>query len=275
MDWDQLGFATLCLAVGAFVQSSIGFGMGIVSVPLLVSNGCSLPIALAVLMPNVLLQTAVSCWRLRAHLPWRDSWRLVVWRLTSLPLGIYLLTLVSARGIAASRMLLGVTLVVLLLAPLGRGPTRTSVADPGGSDPANDGDIAERTAVAPAAPPGPVWTCLAGLTSGLLMGLNGMGGPPLMAWVMRQDWPNQRQRAFLWLSFLLALPVQITLMTWRFGSPWRDGLVVGSCAIPVVLLVTWLVGTWADNWSKERLRWGMRLFLFLLALRLILFPGLG
>ena len=97
----------------------------------------------------------------------------------------------------------------------------------------------------------------------------------MMAWVMRQDWPNQRQRAFLWLSFLLALPVQIVLMTWRFGSPWRDGLRVGSAAIPVVLLVTWLVGAWADGWSKERLRWGMRLFLFLLALRLILFPGVG
>lgn len=252
LEWEQLGVATLFLALGACVQSSLGFGMGIVAIPLLVNHGCSLPIALGVLMPNVLLQTSLSCWRIRQHLPWRESWQIVFWRLLALPFGVYLLQVVSTKGLAASRMLLGTAILCLLLVPMG-----------GRS---HDDDRQ---------PLGHAWTCLAGLSSGVLMGLIGMGGPPLMAWVMRQGWPNQRQRGFLWLSFLLALPFQVALMTWQFGDPWLRGFMIGSCAIPIVFIVSWIIGSWADQWSRDRLQWGMRLFLFLLALRLIFFPGQG
>lgn len=252
VEFNAINFAyiSFCLALGALVQSAIGFGMGIVAIPLLVSGGAPLPIAMSLLMPNVLIQTMVSCWRLREHLPWSESWQVVIWRLVSLPLGVFLLKIASAQGQSATRFLLGIGLIGLLLAPGETGKDQASRKSPGLG-----------------------WTCAAGLASGLLMGLIGMGGPPLMAWVMRQDWPPQRQRAFLWLSFLLALPAQIGWMAWQFGAPWLRGFLVGCCSIPLVVLVTWSIGTWADQWPKQRLRWGMRIFLFVLALRLVFFPG--
>lgn len=249
-DGPNFAYVSFCLALGALVQSAIGFGMGIVAIPLLVNGGAPLPIAMSLLMPNVLIQTLVSCWRLRRELPWAESGQVVIWRLVSLPLGVFLLKIASSQGQAATRFLLGIGLIGLLLAPGEESIKRVDKRSPGFG-----------------------WTCLAGLTSGLLMGLIGMGGPPLMAWVMRQDWPPLRQRAFLWLSFLLALPAQIGWMAWQFGSPWRNGFLVGCCSIPIVVLVTWSIGTWADRWPKRRLRWGMRLFLFVLALRLVFFPG--
>ena len=33
--------------------------------------------------------------------------------------------------------------------------------------------------------------------SGVLAGLCGMGGPPLVLWAMAHDWPTQRIRGFL------------------------------------------------------------------------------
>lgn len=247
--WAYVGFS---LVLGAMVQSAIGFGMGIVAIPLIVSGGAPLPIAMGILMPNVLIQTLVSCWRLRRELPWAASWQIVMWRLVGLPVGLYVLTRISAQGQSNSRFLLGIGLLGLLLVPIEA-----------------EGDPKARVPLARG------WTSVAGLTSGFLMGLIGMGGPPLMAWVMRQDWPAQRQRAFLWLSFLMALPVQIGLMGWHFGPPWRRGFLFGCCSVPIVVLVSWLVGSWADRWPKHRLRWGMRIFLFVLALRLILFPETG
>ena len=52
------------------------------------------------------------------------------------------------------------------------------------------------------------WTVVAGSLSGLMAGLLGMGGPPLVLWLMAHDWPSLRQRTFLWLSFLLLVPFQ-------------------------------------------------------------------
>lgn len=52
MDWVVLGLG-LALGLGAFVQSSIGFGMAVVAAPFLV-------VARPELMPGALLVTSVS-----------------------------------------------------------------------------------------------------------------------------------------------------------------------------------------------------------------------
>jgi uncharacterized membrane protein YfcA len=96
-----------------------------------------------------------------------------------------------------------------------------------------------------------------------------MGGPTLVLWVMRQDWESRRQRSFLWLSFLLLMPIQILLMSWRFGQPWLEAMLVGAAVVPFTLSLAWFAQSWADRWSKQRLRLAMRLFLLFIALRLI------
>jgi uncharacterized membrane protein YfcA len=230
--------------LGALVQSTIGFGMGVTSVPLLFYSGFTLPQAIGALIPNVLMQTAFSCWRYRQVLPWSEVVPMNVWRWMSLPVGVWLLSAVEEQGQALSRALLGTGLLIVLAVQQWM-PRRSC------------------------SPPGRLATVAAGTSSGLLAGLIGMGGPTLVLWVMSQDWSVERQRCFLWLSFLLVMPLQIGLMWWQFGQPWLLAAAHGALVVPLVLMIAWAAGKWTDRWSKHRLRQGMRLFLLLIAARLI------
>ena len=73
MDGQDWVLTTICLTLGALIQSVIGFGMGLVVVPLLVFAGIGLPVAIGVLMPNVLVQTLFCSWQHREELAWRDA----------------------------------------------------------------------------------------------------------------------------------------------------------------------------------------------------------
>ncbi len=243
-----VAIATLCLGLGAAVQATLGFGMGLVAIPLLVWGGFSLPQAIGVLIPNVLVQTAFGCWRFRRELPWSDVGPISVVRLLALPIGVLLLGLVAEQGQAMTRGVLGAGLLGALLFQ----PPRPTASRP---------------------PPGRLATLAAGSASGLLAGLIGMGGPPLVVWVMRHDWDSVRQRCFLWLSILLVMPVQILLMSLRFGRVWLGAVQIGCCVVPLTVLIAWQAGIWADRWSKQRLRFAMRLFLLLIAVRLVLQVG--
>jgi uncharacterized membrane protein YfcA len=234
----------VCLGLGALVQSTLGFGMGVAAIPLLVYSGLTLPEAIGALIPNVLMQTAFSCWQHRRHLPWAEVLPMSVWRWLFLPLGVWLLSVVNEQGEALSRALLGAAL-------LGALAFQEGIPLPVDLRPGRWAAIA------------------AGTSSGLLAGLIGMGGPTLVLWVMSQDWEPRRQRCFLWLSFLLVMPLQIALMLWEFGRPWAVAALHGAMVVPVVLVVAWMAGKRADRWSKHRLRQGMRLFLLLIAARLI------
>ena len=49
---------------------------------------------------------------------------------------------------------------------------------------------------------------LAGACGGLLGGLAGVPGPPLVMWVMAHDWSADVTRAFLFASFMCLVPVE-------------------------------------------------------------------
>ncbi len=218
--------------------------MGLVVVPLLVFAGVGLPVAIGVLMPNVLVQTLFCSWQYRTQLAWRDAVQVLIFRALALPIGILTLKLVSDAGQQWTRQLVGVGLVGMLLlqrlSPRGNGLWR-----------------------------GQSGRIIAGAASGFLAGLLGMGGPPLVLWLLAQEWPAERQRSFLWLSFLLLSPLQIAVMLATFGWPLWNAMGTGLIATPFVLLVARFGSLWGRNLSKERLRWLMRAFLLVLALRLI------
>lgn len=217
--------------------------MGVVAIPLMVWNGMNLTDAIGALLPNVLAQTAIGCWRHRTLLPWKAMMPVIIWRFLSLPLGIALLSVVANQGRATTQGLLGATLIGILAMQQWRPASSTC--------------------------PGPIAAAAAGITSGILAGLIGMGGPSLVVWVMSQDWSPQRQRASLWLAFLTVTPFQIAAMLFTFGSDWVPPLLVGMASVPITWFVSAHAAQWADGWSRERLRWGMRLFLLLIAVHLV------
>jgi len=55
------------------------------------------------------------------------------------------------------------------------------------------------------------WGGLAFIGSGLLAGLCGMGGPPLVIWSMAHDWPAEKTRGFLFAVFATSIPTKLTI----------------------------------------------------------------
>jgi uncharacterized membrane protein YfcA len=247
---DQYLIIALALAAGAVLQSTVGFAFAILSTPILVWAGVPLPTTVAIGGAAVLVQTAMSCWRHRAELPWRDALTMFGPRLVGMPVGVYVLEHFVVGSPERVKQVVGVVVllaVTLLFAfrpkPRPRLATR--------------------------------WTVAAGTVSGALNGLTGMGGPPIVLWLSAHDWSNVRARAFLWLSFLLIIPVQFATMSWRFPHQAPQGILIGLAMFPVVLAGSRL-GLWlGDHLSRQRLRWAMLAVLAVMGVSSVLGPMLS
>ena len=236
------------LFVGALLQSIIGFGMGVLTIPLFVWLGVRLDAAVGLLVPSVLYQTSFNCWQNRNVLPWTDVWKPYLMRLACLPIGVWTLaTIADSRTLG--QQILGITVIgIIVTQVLNRRSTESGELKP----------IAKW------------WIVPAATSSGFMAGLIGMGGPSLVLWVMRQGWSPQRQRYFLWLSFLLVVPFQALLMAWRFGSPMLNTFLFGAMLVPFVVAGAWIGNRIGNRLTPVHLRRLMYLFLVIISVRLLL-----
>lgn len=217
------------LFFGAVVQGAAGFGLGLVAVPLLVLAGLGLPEAITVAMLATAVQTGWNCYRHHADVDWRGTIPLLVSRLIGLPVGVFCLVLLVGEGPERVKQAIG---AMVLLAVVTQWALK----------------IKPRQSV------GAGWTATAGLLSGWMGGLAGIGGPPLVLWVMAHDWPAKRARAFLWACILQLTPPLILLLWWRFPDETIQGVILGLLMIPVALLGA-VVGAWlGSQLSRQRLR---------------------
>jgi uncharacterized membrane protein YfcA len=243
--YDHLPWIGLVLSLGAVIQGAVGFGLGLFAIPLLIWCGLSLPEAIGAVLSAVSLQTGLNCWQHRGELPLSDVWPMFGLRVAGLPLGLAVLLHVDQSQAAFARQFVGGFLLVVLALQWALHPIpRPSL---------------------PAA-----WTCLAGLTSGLCAGMVGMGGPPISLWVLAHDWPPIRQRSFLWLSFLLIIPLHATLLVARFGEPLLAAVATGALLSPATLVGAWVGGLLGGRLNRRRLRQVMFAILLLIALRSLL-----
>ena len=218
--------------------------MGVVAIPLLVWGGFALEHAIGIVIPNVLVQTSLNCWQNRRHLPWSDVWLMFALRAIGIPLGILVLRMLSDSGQDLTRQILGAGIVAML--------------------------VLQRVSFSAESSHAARWTIPTGLSSGFFAGLIGMGGPPLVLWVMAQGWSSERQRSFLWLSFLLIMPIQMLAMWIGFGTPILQAMAVGICVAPLTMMISWWGAGLGNALSQGKLRWMMQIFLLLIALRLVL-----
>ena len=241
---EQIIFTAVVLAFGALVQSVIGFGLGVVVIPLLVWGGWTLPEAICMVLPNVFVQSLLNCWQNQDELPWKDALEVFIPRMISLPIGIVLLQFISEAGESLTRQILGVGLILMLI--LQQMTRRSNIKLKG------------RTGA-----------ILAGTSSGFLAGLIGMGGAPLIFFVIGKNWSNARQRGFLWLNFLLIVPLQLLIMGITLGVGLTKTMALGLAFSPVALLVAWWGAKIGNAIATDRLRLCMQLLLLLIAARLI------
>jgi len=99
------------------------------------------------------------------------------------------------------------------------------------------------------------WAGLAFLASGLLTGICGMGGPPLVLWSMAHSWPSQKTRGFLFAVFATSAPLQIILLSVTFGASVLWNVVIGAAFLPLVYLGTVVGLPIGNRMDKERLRY--------------------
>jgi uncharacterized membrane protein YfcA len=219
----------LIVTVAAALQSAVGFGMGLVTVPLLLWTGRTLPEAVAVLFGASVVQTAYGTWMSRRDIPWRTTIGLVSVQWLCLPLGLWGMAALTSAGPERVKQFVGVAVAAMLVLRAVLRPTPREQVHAG-------------------------WGVLASSLSGFLAGLVGMGGPPIVLFALAHDWQKDRFRGFLWATFLMVLPAAAALLAWRFGPSVLLWALLGVAMAPVLWIGSRMGLSLSTHWDAPRLR---------------------
>ena len=192
------------LFVATFVRSAFGFGEALIAVPLL---ALIMPVTVAAPVAVLISITVAALVLLRdwRHVEVRSAGRLVVATLIGTPLGLLLLTRVSAQIVKSA---LGVIIIAFSLYSL-FGRRRSALID-------------DRFA----------WPF--GFAAGVLGGAYGMNGPPLVVFGTLRGWTAHRFRATL-QGYFLPASLMSMIGYWLTGL-WRPAVTwYYLVSVPVVL----------------------------------------
>jgi uncharacterized protein len=212
---DQQLFVALTVLWCSFLQSSVGFGFDLLALPLLLVIGVDLPSALMLLLITSSAQIALAVHQLRRALQWRELGPVIGTSLGSMPLGLYLLYLLSEMGTGAIQQVVGaLVLAALSLRVLARVRPR------------------DRLAAA--------WGYLAGCFGGVLGGLAGISGPPIILWIHAHNWSNAKARVSYLAYLIPMMPFRFLLLTLTFPSQVTLAIPFSLGLVPVSLAGSWI-----------------------------------
>ena len=220
-------------------------------VPILIWAGMPIGEALALMSAAVGAQLTVKLWRYRKEVPWREVlWPMGAARLAGYVPGFYLLWVLAGQSADVAKQSVGAMVLLALALQVGL-------------------RVRPRERVASA------WTWGSGIAGGTTAGAVGMGGPPLVLWIVAHDWPAKKARLFLWASFWVSMPLQIGGLIVLFDPvvqlKWMG---VGLATLPAAILGI-SVGLWLGHKiPKRELRWAMIAMLFVLGASSLLGPML-
>jgi hypothetical protein len=118
----------------------------------------------------------------------------------------------------------------------------------------------------------PAWEWLAFGLGGFLLGFCGMGGPPMVLWVLAHNWPMNRARGFLFYIFATGLVPQALLLWLFFGVEVLDAMLLAAAALPAVLAGLWF-GLYLSRLVPDRVLRSLGVaILILIAVSAILTP---
>lgn len=245
MDLFQLLEAALIVSAVAVIQSAIGFGYALFATPLLMWIGMPLPSIIALVAMCSMVQAAVGAGELRSYVPWRISIVTVAVRMTGIAAGSLLLKKFTGIAPENVRALIGLILCLLVAAQVMVKPRPAHSRHPG-------------------------WTAAAFISSGLLAGFCGMGGPPLVLWAMARNWESRVVRGYLFAVFALSVPFQLVVLFLTFGPSILHSAALLVFFLPLVYAGTKL-GVYAGNGiEKDRLKRIAYLLLFAIGLGVLI-----
>ena len=213
---DQLLLIGLVLLASSIVQGTVGFAAGLFGIPLLMLVGrLSLVDAVAISLVAATVQNGAGAWQLRREIDFAGAWRPLLIRLATMPLGVLALYFVGKSGEGLARLVVGGVVLVIV-------GTQCIVR------------LQPKPALHPA------WEWIAFSLAGFRVGLCGIGGPPMVLWVMSHDWPAARAKAFLFYIFTSSMVPQAVCLWLLFGTPFLTASLLGLLGLPVVLAGTLL-----------------------------------
>jgi len=221
--------AGVILCAAGIAQSAVGFGYALFATPLLIWVGIPLPDAITLVATCSMGQSMISAYRLREHVPWKLSLTATSIRIVSVLIGLFLLKQLVTLDTSYIRLTIGCILCLLIIIQL---VWKTKPVD------------ALHWA----------WAGLAFFASGILAGICGMGGPPLVLWAMAHNWSTKKTRGFLFAVFATAIPIQLILLTITFGTPILKNIAIGIAFIPLTFVTTAIGLPIGNRLPKEKLR---------------------
>ncbi len=206
----------VCVAVATAAQTLTGFAFGLI----LVALAASLQLASVSDAANAstlltLINTGTYFAGHRGELPWKIMRPSLIACLPGVAVGVLLLTWLSGHAVGVLRGLLGVAIIAcaaLLLI-----------------------ERARATHVGP-----PVAFATAGAAAGLLGGLFGTSGPPIVFHLYRQPLPPQTIRDALLMLFVVSASTRLVMVLATGGFTTRSVL-LALLAFPLVAIVTRLL----------------------------------
>jgi uncharacterized membrane protein YfcA len=211
MDAQQVLLVVAIIFSAGVAQSLVGFGYALFATPLLLWSGVPLTTSIALVATCSLLQSIIGIRALKAELPWSLSFKACAGRCVGLVFGLLVLKRLVNLDMVQVRAVIGTILCIVVLVQVLWRPKPVSSLHWG-------------------------WGGFAFVTSGILQGVCGMGGPPLVIWSMAHDWPGNKIRGFLFSAFGMTIPIQIALLTYTFGSTIMRDVLYGIVCLPLVFL---------------------------------------
>lgn len=243
----QYAAVSLVLFASSVVQGAVGFAAGLFGIPLLVLCGVSFPDAVAISLVAAAPQNIIPAWQLRREIDFRGVLRPMLIRFAALPFGVGALWLVGRGSQDLASQMVGVIVLVIVA-------------------------VQRAWRVVPQPQLHPAWEWLAFSLGGFLLGLCGMGGPPMVLWVLAHDWSMNRGRGFLFFIFATGLVPQGILLWLFFGGEVLNVMWLSAAALPAVLVGLW-IGLYLSRLASDKLLKTLSLaILLLIALTAIFSP---
>ncbi|MCK5528314.1 MAG: sulfite exporter TauE/SafE family protein [Kiritimatiellae bacterium] len=230
MEIVDIVIAGVIILLAGILQSAVGFGYALFATPLLVLLGIPLLSVIAMVTTCTMVQAVTGSWKLRSSVPWRLSLTSTAIRSTSLLIGLLLLRKLVKMDVSHIRLIIGTILCVIVIVQLLWRPHPVKKLHW-------------------------IWAGLAFTASGILGGISGMGGPPLVLWAMAHDWSTKRTRGFFFATFATSVPIQIFFLCMMFDISILKDVGIGIMFMPLVLLGAVIGLPIGDRMSKARLRY--------------------
>lgn len=237
----------LVLFFASVLHSAAGFAFALFAIPVLLLGGMQPYEAMSICAVSVVIHALISVWRSPTKPDWRPLLGMAAIAVASQPIGVWILSRIVFLERAQvcqifGCVLLGVLIVKLVLRPEPRDHLH------------------------------PVWGVFTMIVSGIISGMSGMGGPPIVLWLMAHKWSNDRIRIGLWTIFASLAATNLCWLAFRFRAPVWHAMWLGVLFAPIMLLGR-LPGTWiATRLSPARMRDAATAILLIVALYAILQP---